>query len=149
MGRWPLAASRPRIVDYARCGNSSMRPPCDSSRLGTETFQEKSARLLHRSSSAWQCSSCALLWFLSPLFNRRSTGCDSMIKCRSNASHFLRSFRIACRPGVTVLPLKTSGSSMMDVVKSRPSDTGVNYERAGETSMLTPVNHFYGGTASL
>jgi len=149
LGRWPLAASRPRIVDYARCGNSSMRPPCDSSRLGTETFQEKSARLLHRSSSAWQCSSCALLWFLSPLFNRRSTGCDSMIKCRSNASQFLRSFRIACRPGVTVLPLKTSGSSMMDVVKSRPSDTGVNYERAGETSMLTPVNHFYGGTASL
>lgn len=72
-----------------------------------------------------------------------------MIKCRSNASQFLRSFRIACRPGVTVLPLKTSGSSMMDVVKLRPSDTGVNYERAGETSMLAPVNHFYGGTASL
>ena len=48
-----------------------------------------------------------------------------------------------------MLPLKTSGSSMMDVVKLRPSDTDVNYERAGETSMLTPVNHFYGGTASL
>lgn len=34
-------------------GNSSMRPPCASSRLDTETFQEKSARLLPRSSSAW------------------------------------------------------------------------------------------------
>jgi len=34
-------------------GGSSMRPSCDSSRLGTEAFQEKSARLLLRSSSAW------------------------------------------------------------------------------------------------
>lgn len=38
---------------------------------------------------------------------------------------------------------------MMDVVQPRPSDTGANYERASETSLLTPVNHFYGGTASL
>ena len=30
-----------------------MRPSCASSRLATETLQEKSARLLLRSSSAW------------------------------------------------------------------------------------------------
>lgn len=118
-GCWDVGQRRhpaPRFVSYTRCVSVSLRPSCASSRLGTEAFQEKSAGPPLRSSSAWQCSSCALLWFLSPLFNRRSTGCDLMIKCGPNASQFLRSFHFACRPDVTVLPLKTSRSIMMDVV---------------------------------
>lgn len=43
--RWPLAASRPRFVGYTRCESFNMRLSCDSSRLGTEAFQETSARL--------------------------------------------------------------------------------------------------------
>lgn len=56
-GRWPLAAFRPRFIGYTRCGIFNMRPSCACSRLGTETFQEKSARLLSRSSSIWSYSS--------------------------------------------------------------------------------------------
>lgn len=80
----PRRRSGPCWVGYTRCGSFNMRPSCASSRLAAETFREKSAGPLLRSSSAWQCSSCAYLWFLSPLFNRRSTGCDPMIRCSSS-----------------------------------------------------------------
>ena len=56
-GGWSLAASRPRFVGYTRCVSFNMRPSCDSSRFGTEAFEEKPARLLPRSSSAWPYSS--------------------------------------------------------------------------------------------
>lgn len=35
-------------VGYTRCGSFNMMLSCDSSRLDTETFQEKSVRLLPR-----------------------------------------------------------------------------------------------------
>ena len=53
----PRWRSDPCWVDYTRCGSFNMRPSCASSRLVTETFQEKPVRLLLRSSSAWAYSS--------------------------------------------------------------------------------------------
>lgn len=49
----PRRRSDPSWADYTRCGSFNMRPSSASSRLVTETFQEKSVRQPPKSSSAW------------------------------------------------------------------------------------------------
>lgn len=45
------------LIWHARCGSFSAGSSCVLSRLDTETFQEKSVRLLPESSFAWSYSS--------------------------------------------------------------------------------------------
>lgn len=65
---------------YACCGSFSLSPSCVFSRLDTGIFQEKSVRLLPRSSSAWPYSSIMHPGCLASGSRWCSTDCDPMTR---------------------------------------------------------------------